>query len=434
MSTYKRLNYDNRLDIEAELKENKSLCSIAKSLNVSTSTISREIKAHSIELDTYAYGSSNRCIHRKDCTKNHICSKHYANCEKKRCASCRYTKCNSVCDNYIEDSCDKLSKSPYVCNGCPNKNRCPLVKKVYKAKEADEMALNKRKDSRTGMCFTEDELEEIDQLLSPRLKKGQSLHHIFSSDPDLFSISERTGYNLVKANKISARPIDCPRMVRMSPRRKKSKEVKIDKQCRLGRTYEDYLEYIKNNPDTITVEGDSVIGRKGGACILTLTWPCYFQLGFYREHNNSSSVTEIFNNLYNTLGYENFHKVFPGVLLVDNGTEFSNPTEIEKFGIKVFYCNPSSPYQKPICENTHEMIRRICPKGTSFDNLSQDSFDLAFSHTNSLIRKKLNNHSPYDMFNLIYGNDINIYEVFHIKKIEAEEVNLTPSLLKKAKK
>ena len=77
----------------------------------------------------------------------------------------------------------------------------------------------------------------------------------------------------------------------------------------------------------------------------------------------------------------------------------------------------------------HELIRRILPTGTSFDNLSQDDINLMMSHINSYTRKKLNDKSPYDIFSTIYGYDT--LNKIGIKKINSNDVNLTPKLLKK---
>ena len=87
-------------------------------------------------------------------------------------------------------------------------------------------------------------------------------------------------------------------------------------------------------------------------------------------------MTEIFDVIHGILGKELFGKLFP-VILTDNGSEFSNPRAIE-FGpdgkdyhrTNIFYCDPSSPYQKGACEVNHELIRRIIPKGTSLDNFT----------------------------------------------------------------
>lgn len=51
-------------------------------------------------------------------------------------------------------------------------------------------------------------------------------------------------------------------------------------------------------------------------------------LAFIREHNNAQSVIDIFNNLQKILGIDKFKELFV-LILTDNGSEFSNPTEIE---------------------------------------------------------------------------------------------------------
>jgi IS30 family transposase len=76
----------------------------------------------------------------------------------------------------------------------------------------------------------------------------------------------------------------------------------------------------------------------------------------------------------------------PGILRIrhntDNGSEFSNPKGIE-YGpdgkgfqrTRIYYCNPSAPYQKAEIEVGHEFIRRVLPKGKSFDELMQEDIN-----------------------------------------------------------
>ena len=168
----------------------------------------------------------------------------------------------------------------------------------------------------------------------------------------------------------------------------------MDKNCLENRTYEDFVEYMKQNPNTPIVEMNTVEGRKRGKVLLTLHFVnCSFTLAFIREHNDAQSVIDIFNYLQNILGIDKFKELFI-LILTDNGSEFSNPTEIE-FNLntgekrtQIFYCHPSSPYEKGSCEVNHELLRRILPKGTSFDNLTQEDIDLIMSHINSLQKKK----------------------------------------------
>ena len=263
--------------------------------------------------------------------------------------------------------------------------------------------------------------------------KGQSIHHICSNNTDTIMCSEKTIYNYVNSNLFSVRNLDLPRKVRYRPRKKLINSFKVDKSCRVGRTYRDFMEYVNENPDTPVVEMDSVEGIKGGKVLLTIHFrEPQFMLAFLRDANTSQSVINIFEKLYWELGPSTFNMLFP-IILTDNGSEFSNPSAIEfdsqgNRRTRIFYCDPSSPYQKGAAENNHELIRRIIPKGNSFDCYSQNDITLMMNHINSYGRKKLNNRSPHQLFSLFYGNKI--LKKLGVFLIPANEIILKPELLK----
>jgi len=138
------------------------------------------------------------------------------------------------------------------------------------------------------------------------------------------------------------------------------------------------------------------------------------------------------------LGPELFEKLFP-VILTDNGSEFSNPRALEYretaprgysyHRTNVFYCDAGSPYQKGAIEVNHELIRRILPKGTCFDHLTQKDIFLMMNHINSYKRKKLNNRSPYETFSFYHGEDV--LERLACRQVAAKDIMLKPNLLKK---
>ena len=234
---------------------------------------------------------------------------------------------------------------------------------------------------------------------------------------------------------LKVRNIDLPRKVRFRERRKQTTVYKVDKHCLEGRTYEDFIKYMEEFPDTPVVQIDSVEGRKGGKVLLTIHFvSTSFMLAFIREHNDAQSVIDIFNDIQSILGIDKFKELFV-IILTDNGSEFSNPTEIEfdmktgELRTKIFYCHPSSPFEKGSCEVNHELLRRILPKGTSFDNLTQNDIHLVMSHINSYKRKKLNSESPYSVFSKLYG--IDTIEKLGIHEIEPNYVSLSTSLLNK---
>ena len=424
------LSLSDRIIIEAGLRERRSFSAIAAELGKDPTTISKEVRAH-IKLNQA--GGYNPCMIRKDCKHYgdlcHPCKFTYG----KSCHSCYRTKCFDVCQDFQPAQCSKLDKPPYVCNGCQQRQTCKLERHLYEAKFAQKEYEAIRSESRQGFAITPAELERIDQIISPLIKKGQSIHQICVNNADEIMLDERTIYNYVDAGLLSVGNIDLPRKVRYKVRKKKP-PVRVDKQCHLGRTYEDFLEYTAANPDVPIVEIDSVEGRKGGKVLLTVFFRnSNLMLAFLRDRNTARSVTEVFEWLDETLGHEQYCRLFP-IILTDRGSEFTDPVSIEctKLGeirSRVFYCDPQRSDQKGGCEVTHEFIRRILPKGTSFDSLQQRDILLMMSHINSYTRKKLNNQSANRLFSFLYGETI--LPNLGIQDIPANDINLTPRLLKK---
>lgn len=254
-------------------------------------------------------------------------------------------------------------------------------KKFYDAKEAQLDYERTLSDSRSGVMITDDELSELDNLISPLIKKGQSIYHITINNSDQINWSCKTLYTYINKGLLQAKPIDMPRAVRRKPKKNKSINHKVDSKCRQGRNFDDYHAYMEEHPDSIVCQIDTVEGTKGGKCILTLCFVTLkFQFGILREHNDSHSVTQAFQYLYSIMDHNLFHLLFD-VILTDNGTEFSNPTAIESLDDNdihphVFYCEPNRSDQKGACENDHSNFRRIVPKGTNMDSYTQELIDL----------------------------------------------------------
>ena len=84
---------------------------------------------------------------------------------------------------------------------------------------------------------------------------------------------------------------------------------------------------------------------------------------------------------------------------------------------------------KGSCEVTHELLRRIVPKGKSWNTYTQKDISLMMSHINSYARSKLNDKSPFLLFSMLFGKEI--ATAFQIIHIGADDINLSPSLLLK---
>ncbi|MHB8064111.1 MAG: IS30 family transposase [Ruminiclostridium sp.] len=429
----KFFTYEERSSLQKYLKDSLSFREIAKSMDKNPTTISREVRKHSSEIATgYPGFPYNACRNRFTCRKKSLCSKECSRTSTVYCKLC--PKCNENCQEFIEEVCTARSRVPYVCNGCEQISKCSLMKTLYDAEHAHIKAHETISESRSGLCICEEEISRLNTIISPLVKQGQSIHQIYISHENELMCSEKTIYNYIDACILDVRNIDLPRKVKFRERYKKP-EFKVDKGCRIGRNYEAFQSFIEGNPDTAIVQMDSVIGTKGGKCLLTVHFvETSLMLAFLRESNTSQSVIDIFNALDRKLGNNLFKKLFP-IILTDNGSEFSNPKAIEygteRFGMRtrIYYCDAGCPHQKGAIEVNHSLIRRVLPKGTCFNHLTQEDITRMMNHINSYKRKKLNNRSPYETFSFYHGEEV--LQKLGCAPVTADEIHLKPNLLKR---
>jgi IS30 family transposase len=296
--------------------------------------------------------------------------------------------------------------------------------------------------------ITEAELLKFDALLHRLTKNGQSVHAAVVNNPELFTVSEKTLYRYIDGGLLSTKNGDLPRKCSLKPRKGKGKgeEHKVDKKCRIGRTWEDYRKFVAENPGLPLTEMDTVEGTKGGKVLLTLMFmPYCFMLAFLLDEKTAANVSAAFATIRDKLvgkfgkdaGLATMTELF-FITVTDNGTEFTNPDKIEKDGednkvANLFYADACASYQKPHVERNHEFIRLVLPKGshyflpTSFDGLTQEDVDLMMSHINSYVRESANDKTPYDLMTRKFG--VEFAELFNIKRIPANDIVLKPALL-----
>ena len=416
----KHLTYEERNFIEIGLNNGRNFSEIAKDLNKSRTTIMREVRKHKFRKNPSGFNNSkNLCKNRYEC-KRFDCT------EKEKC--------------YEEEICYVLTGVPYVCNGCEQKNKCRKIKYYYYAKFDNDEYNEKLRTSRYGINQTKEEIYDLDKLITPLIKeKHQSISHIYANHPDEISFSRATMYNYVDLGVFSFKNIDLPRKVRYKKRKENKKQrIRRETAIRKGRTYEEFKEYMGKHPECSIVEMDTVEGIKGGKVFLTLLFrQSKLMLIYLMEEKTMECVEKAFDKIKEILGIDMFKKVFE-VILTDNGSEFFNPISIEadketgEIISHIFYCDPGASWQKGAIEKNHEYIRYVLPKGSTFDDLTQDKTNILMSNINSTSRDTLNGKTPYEATLLILNEEV--IKQLGVTKIEADEVNLSPNLLKEGDK
>ena len=326
--------------------------------------------------------------------------------------------------------CPLLDKAPFVCNGCPKRRQnCGYQKVFYLAKQAQKQYEQTLVEAREGTPLNSQTFWDMDKIISDGVKKGQHIYHILKTHN--LDVSSSTVYRHIRKGYLSIAPIDLARAVKFKNRRKNNLPS-IPKEAKKGRSYEDFQNYLSLNQLNYWLEMDTVMGRIGGKVLLTFNLSfCNFIFARLMDNKTALEVTKHLYDIKNTLHQadKDFFQLFP-VILTDNGGEFARVDDIEmdvRGESKLFFCDPNRSDQKGRIEKNHTLIRDILPKGTSFDNLTQEDINLICSHVNSVKRAALNGKSAYELFTFTYGEEIS--KLLGISKIPAEDVCQSSKLL-----
>ena len=387
----KHMTLDDRIEIQECLSKGMTFKAIGERIGKSQTTISREVKIH-----MEAYTNS-------------------------------FVRTDEVCP--------KLLKAPFVCNGCEKKSRsnCPYRRQLYTAKKAQAEYDTVLVESRTGIPLNKESFYETERIISEAVQNGQHIYHIIQSNN--LPISTATVYRHIQKRYYSITPMDLPRAVKFKPRNSKESDY-VPKWAREGRTFSDFLAFVEDNPDIPLVQLDTVIGRVGGKVILTIHFVhSDFMIGLLLDNKTAAEAASKIQALKAELKAFGFHfgDIAP-LLLTDNGGEFSIVSAFENDTdgnpkSHMFFCEPCSPHEKAEIEKNHTLFRDIVKTGTSFDDFTQETVNLIFSHVNSVKRKQFNGKSAYDMFSFYYSEVL--ASALGISFIPSNAVIQSPKLLSK---
>lgn len=83
----------------------------------------------------------------------------------------------------------------------------------------------------------------------------------------------------------------------------------------------------------------------------------------------------------------------------DNGGEFAAHESVtRKTGMRAFFCDPHSPWQRGSIENANGLIRRDLPRKTNLSGYTDDDIDAVIWNLNSTPRKCLGYKTPIEAF------------------------------------
>lgn len=327
--------------------------------------------------------------------------------------------------------CELLGKY-LLCNRCPKLDECRnRFHRCYDPVQAHQDYRRKKEGCRSGMISVDDRtMKAIDTIVSEGvLVRGVSLEYLYRTEEVLRKVSLSTIRRWLNEGRFRAKRINLRRAKRM----RKSYAYQREKGARTAlsvdkamRTMDLFRDYTNANGDCIRIQLDSVEGRqRDKRHIFTLMIvDMNFQVGFIYDKKDGAEtvlgkVTDILSELRK-------HTEKPFAVLSDNGPEFDSLFRAEGnvSGTHVFYADPYRSNDKAECERRHELLRYFTPKGRSVDGLSQETLDEWFSNINSYQTEKTKWSKPAMLVAEAYS--IRFLDYLHIRIVKDDKVRLKP--------
>ena len=155
MAKNTHLTLEDRIIIEVSLKNGESFAEIGRKLEKDPSTISKEVRNHIKIVRNKSY---NPCANRASCSKIATVCKSCSAQFLYLCKRCVEYRCYELCTDFVELTCQRLKKPPYICDNCIRRMRCKLERHLYSAKNAQDEYEAMRSESRQGISVSAEEL------------------------------------------------------------------------------------------------------------------------------------------------------------------------------------------------------------------------------------------------------------------------------------
>jgi IS30 family transposase len=143
-------------------------------------------------------------------------------------------------------------------------------------------------------------------------------------------------------------------------------------------------------------EGDLLIGKAGRCAIATLV-ERQSRFTILIELPDGRSAEAVRDALAENI--QRLPERLRRTLTWDQGKEMAKHAELTiASGVEVYFCDPSSPWQRGSNENTNGLLRQYFPKGTDLAPYDQDALDAVADELNGRPRQTLNWMKPSEAF------------------------------------
>jgi transposase, IS30 family len=263
----------------------------------------------------------------------------------------------------------------------------------YRVDKAHSYAVARRRRSRRGTHFEPGEVQLVHELMGHKWSPQQISGRLKALGA--LEIGTSTIYRWIRRDKARGGGL-WQRTRRLSRRYRKGYRV-VDRRGRLmgKRSIDERPLRVQQRLEFGHWEGDTVMGRDGRHCILTLVERKTLKVRIRKLP--ARQAVEVNKVLHQELGPK--RDLVIKSLTLDNGTEFHGYAQLEqKHDTKFYFARPYHSWERGTNENTNGLIRQYLPKGTCFKDLTDRQCRTIEEALNNRPRKKLGFATPDEAY------------------------------------
>lgn len=181
-------------------------------------------------------------------------------------------------------------------------------------------------------------------------------------------------------------------------RRRKGEEERRGK-IKNARSIEERPSIVETRERLGDWEGDTVLGKTGGACLVTnVDRKSGILVGGKAEKKTAEAIKQV--QIRSMRGH------ILNSMTMDRGKEFAKHEELSNaLGVDIYFALPHHPWQRGSNENTNGLLREYFPKGQSLDKVSDEEVQEVFDKLNHRPRKRHGYRTPHEVY---YGTQLRL--------------------------
>ena len=217
------------------------------------------------------------------------------------------------------------------------------------------------------------------------------LHRLFKNEV----VSTKTLYNELWAGRLPLSIFEVPDALK---RRHTNGMSRISKRPK-GRSIEDRPATVNARSELGHWEADTVVGLRNGkeSVVFTLVERVTDNYVAIRISSKTSEAVQAAMQTLNDEYGDRFSDVFK-TITTDNGSEFENFAQTEKWGTEIYFAHPYSSWERPVNERHNGLLRAFIPKGISIEKYSPAQVLSFADELNGRPRRRLGYRTPEELF------------------------------------